>query len=92
MSAMKRGDRRARTREQIVCRRAVELVTDYLEGALTSDERARFEAHLAGCPHCTEYLREMRVTIAALGRVEPEALSPAARDDLVALYRGWRAE
>jgi hypothetical protein len=34
----------------------------------------------------------MRVTIAALGRVEPEALSPAARDDLVALYRGWRAE
>ena len=86
-----RRDARARAREQIVCRQAVELVTDYLEGALTADERARFEAHLAGCPHCTEYLREMRITISALGRVEPEGLSSAARADLVALYRSWQA-
>jgi anti-sigma factor RsiW len=78
-------------RDAILCRRAVELVTDYLEGALAADDRARFEAHLDGCPHCREYLREMRITIAALGRVEPEALSGAAREDLVALYRTWRA-
>lgn len=78
-------------RDAIMCRQAVELVTDYLEGVLTGDERTRFEAHLAGCPHCREYLREMRVTIAALGRVEPDSLSPEARDDLVALYRTWRA-
>ena len=75
----------------MMCQKAVELVTDYLEGALTPAERARFEAHLAGCPHCTEYLREMRVTIAALGRVEPESVSRAAHDDLIALYRHWRA-
>ncbi|MEA2972908.1 MAG: hypothetical protein QOG82_1366 [Actinomycetota bacterium] len=86
-----RRDARARAREQIVCRQAVELVTDYLEGALTADERARFEAHLADCPHCTEYLREMRITISALGRVEPEEISAAARVDLVALYRSWQA-
>lgn len=86
-----RRDARARAREQIVCRQAVELVTDYLEGALTADERARFEAHLADCPHCTEYLREMRITISALGRVEPEEISAAARADLVALYRSWQA-
>ena len=78
-------------REHILCRQAVELVTDYLEGALTAAERARFEAHLSDCPHCREYLREMRVTIAAMGRVEPEALSREARDELVALYRSWRA-
>jgi anti-sigma factor RsiW len=83
--------RDARRRGQLVCRQAVELVTDYLEGALTADEQARFEAHLDGCPHCTEYLRQMRVTIAAVGRVEPEALSPQVQDDLVALYRSWRA-
>jgi anti-sigma factor RsiW len=78
-------------RDAIMCRQAVELVTDYLEGALTPAERARFEAHLADCPHCTEYLREMRVTIAAVGRLAPEALSGAARDELVSLYRSWRA-
>ena len=81
---------RRTTKDAVMCRQAVELVTDYLEGALTADQRARFEAHLAGCPHCSEYLREMRVTIAAVGRVAPESLSAAARDDLVALYRRWR--
>lgn len=81
----------SRRKNAIMCRQAVELVTDYLEGALTAAERARFEAHLAVCPHCTEYLREMRLVIAAAGRVEPESLSAEARDDLVALYRNWRA-
>jgi predicted anti-sigma-YlaC factor YlaD len=80
-----------RRRRAIVCRQAVELVTDYLEGALSGRDRERFEAHLAECPHCREYLEQVKVTIAALGRVEPEALSPEARDELVALYRRWRS-
>jgi predicted anti-sigma-YlaC factor YlaD len=77
-------------RRDIVCRQAVELVTDYLEGALTRRDRARFEHHLRGCPHCREYLEQMRATIAVLGRVEPESLAPEVRDELVALYRRWR--
>ena len=74
-----------------MCQRAVELVTDYLEGVLSESDRARFEAHLAACPHCSEYLAQMRRTIAALGRIEPETLEPEARDELVDLYRRWRA-
>ena len=75
----------------MVCKEAVELVTDYLEGALSRRDRARFEAHLRDCPHCSEYLAQMRATIAALGRVEPESLAPEARDELVQLYRRWKA-
>lgn len=78
-------------RRRIVCRQAVELVTDYLEGALTGRERARFEAHLRGCPHCTEYLRQMRTTIDVAGKVIPRSLTPKARRELVALYREWTA-
>ncbi len=81
-----------RRRRDLVCQQAVELVTDYLEGALSPRDRARFEAHLAGCPHCTEYLEQIRATVAALGRIEPEALAPDARDELVALYRSWRQD
>ncbi|HET9444198.1 MAG TPA: zf-HC2 domain-containing protein [Acidimicrobiales bacterium] len=80
-----------RRRADLMCQQAVELVTDYLEGALSATDRRRFEAHLADCPHCTEYLRQIRSTIAAVGRVEPESLSPAARDDLVALFRRYRS-
>lgn len=80
-----------RRRRAMVCRQAVELMTDYLEGALSPEDRARFEAHLAGCPHCTAYLEQMRVTISAIGRIDAEQLDPETRDDLVALYRSWRA-
>jgi len=76
----------------IACRDLVELVTDYLEGALSRSERSRFEAHLATCPHCTEYLAQIRATIDALGHVEPEALDPVMKDDLIALYRRWQAD
>jgi predicted anti-sigma-YlaC factor YlaD len=78
-------------RRKIVCREAVELVTDYLEDALDGRARARLEAHLDACPHCREYFEEMRRTIRALGRIEPDALDPQVRDDLVALYRRYRA-
>ncbi|MGQ0519518.1 MAG: anti-sigma factor family protein [Actinomycetota bacterium] len=77
-------------RRSVVCQQAVELVTDYLEDALSRRDRARFEAHLAECPHCREYLAQIRVTIAAMGRVEPESLQPEVRDELVSLYRRWQ--
>ena len=76
-------------RRAVVCRQAVALMTDYLEGALTARDRARLETHLGGCPHCSEYLAQMRLTIDALGHVEPDDLGAAALDDLVALYREW---
>jgi anti-sigma factor RsiW len=79
-------------RRDVVCQQAVELVTDYLEGALPARARKRFEAHLADCPHCTEYLAQMRKTIAAVGRVDVEELRPEVRADLVALYRRYRDE
>jgi hypothetical protein len=54
--------------------------------------RRRFEAHLAGCPHCTEYLAQMRETISLTGRLEPEDLTPQMRDEFTDLYRRWRSE
>ena len=78
-------------RAGIVCRKAVDLVTEYLEDVLPPRDRARFEAHLSSCPHCTEYLRQMRSTINAVGRIAPDPLRPDARSELVAVYRRWRS-
>ena len=79
-------------RRDLVCQQAVELVTDYLEGSLSRPARRRFEAHLAGCPHCTEYLAQMRATIELTGRVTPEELTPQMQDDFIALYRQWHED
>jgi anti-sigma factor RsiW len=80
------------SRRDIVCQQAVELVTDYLEGALSRADRRRFEAHLAGCPHCTEYLAQMRTTIELTGAVTTEDLTSQAQDDFIAIYRRWHTD
>jgi len=80
------------SRRELVCQQAVELVTDYLEGALSRAGRRRFEAHLAGCPHCTEYLAQMRATIELTGTVTAGDLTPRMQDEFIALYRRWRAD
>jgi anti-sigma factor RsiW len=78
------------TRRHLVCQQAVELVTDYLEGALSRADRRRFDKHLAGCPHCTEYLAQIRATIEVTGQITPDDLSLQMRADLTELYQRWR--
>lgn len=80
------------TREELACRQVVELVTDYLEGAMDRRERRRLESHLSGCEHCTEYLHQMRETIRLTGELRVADLTPAMRGDLLELFRRWRAE
>ena len=79
-----------RRRRALACRQAIELMTEYLEGALAEGDRTRLEAHLADCPHCTEYLAQLRDVVGAAGRVEPDDLPDETVDELVALYRAWR--
>jgi anti-sigma factor RsiW len=67
---------------ELVCQEMVELITDYLEGKLSRSQRRRFEAHLAGCEHCSEYLAQMR------GSLAEDA--GGVRGDLPALARGSR--
>ena len=72
------------------CRRATELMTDYLEGSLSAAERTRFEAHLALCDGCTAYLEQMRTTVAVVGRLGEADVPPAAREQLMDAFRSWR--
>jgi anti-sigma factor RsiW len=74
-------------RRSLTCKRAVELMADYLDEALPPSERRDLERHLRDCPHCGEYLRQLRATIAATGQIDTDDLSPEMRDALVSLYR-----
>ena len=73
------------------CRELVDVITDYLEGSMAPVDRARFEAHLAECPYCVNYLGQMRETIAALGGLSEDSISAEARGELLEAFRGWRA-
>jgi anti-sigma factor RsiW len=78
--------------DDLTCRELVELVTEYLDGALSPAETGRFEAHLAHCPDCRAHLEGMRLTIQLVGRLPQQSLSSAVAADLVAAFRGWRRE
>jgi anti-sigma factor (TIGR02949 family) len=77
---------------EMSCRELVEAVTDYLEGRLPDRDRERLEAHLEVCPHCVEYVDQMRRTIAALGTLDADGLAPETRAGLLAAFRGWRID
>jgi anti-sigma factor RsiW len=76
----------------ITCREVVGLVTDYLDGKLTAEEHALFEAHLSECEDCTEHVKQIQVTVAITGSVRDANVDALARDDLVDLYRRWRTD
>jgi predicted anti-sigma-YlaC factor YlaD len=78
-----------RLERELACREIVELVTAYLEHALSPVDRERFEEHLVFCDGCGTYLDQMRETIAATGRLGPVALPAELEQQLLEAFRGW---
>ena len=76
---------------ELACKEVVELVTSYLDDALSAVDRERFEEHLVFCDGCSTYLDQMRETIAATGRLEPAELPPELAERLLEAFRGWSA-
>ena len=75
---------------RLACREVVELLSDYLEGALPAADRARVEAHLETCPECVAYLAQLRTTIGALGRLREDQVPVRMLERLTVAFRGWR--
>ena len=75
---------------ELTCQDFVELVTEYLEGALDEDTARRFEEHLALCPGCEIYLSQMKETASRLGEIPVESLSAETQATLLSAFRDFR--
>lgn len=73
----------------LTCAEFVELVTDYLEGALDRDTEGRFADHATRCEGCERYLDQFRETIRAVGRLQAEAIDPDTCTRLLAAFEDW---
>ena len=80
-----------RLEDDITCRELVELVTDYVEGALSPAVVERFEAHLVICEGCSTHVEQMRETIRLTGALREEDLEQEVADRLLAAFKGWSA-
>ena len=74
------------------CSEILDLVTDYLEGALSPELRSEFERHLVACPPCRGYLMQMRTMLRVAGRLREDELSPALRSALLEHFSDWKRE
>jgi len=74
---------------ELTCAQVVEIVTAYLDDALSAEDRERVEEHLVFCDGCSTYLEQIRETIVLAGRLEPEHIPAALQDKLLAAFRDW---
>ncbi len=75
----------------LTCQQLTELVTDYLEGRLTLGQKLSFQMHLGMCRHCRSYLKQMRLTLRTVGKIDVEKEVPAeVREDLLKRFRDWK--
>ena len=78
--------------QPLTCQDLVELVTDYLEGALGALDHARFEEHIALCPMCQVHLEQLRTTVRELGRLRERDIDPEILVEMQARFRDWRSD
>jgi anti-sigma factor RsiW len=75
----------------LACQQLVELVTDYFENALGPADRARFEAHVAGCPGCDAYLEQLRTTLEVVSATAALETQPEV-SALLEAFRDWKLD
>jgi len=77
--------------EEIRCVEMVEVITEWMEGALDDDTRVAVEEHLAICPDCTAYLDQLRATTEVAADTSPPEPAPDdVRARLVAAFLASR--
>ena len=72
------------------CKELVELVTDYLDGAMAEADRARFDAHLAICPPCVEYVAQIGRTVRTVSATWRDIEDSRQAAELLEVFRDWK--
>jgi predicted anti-sigma-YlaC factor YlaD len=70
------------------CRDMSELVTDYLERAVSIRRRLDMWWHLVRCEACRRYYDQMRRTVRLLGSASPSPPDSGTEESVLAATRG----
>ena len=75
---------------EVSCKTGVELLMDYLEGAVSSDVRTLIESHVDGCPKCTAFIASYLATPRIVREATAAAMPPELQGSLLAFLRAQR--
>ena len=70
----------------LTCQQMTKLMTEVLEGSLPWMDWARFRMHVGICRHCREYLRQIKLSVATLGRLPAEPVTNEVLASLLARF------
>lgn len=82
---------KTKTPEWLSCQKVVERLLDYIDGALSDEERQKLERHFKLCPPCREFLRQYRCLPELCERALRQSMPDEAVDRLRAFLKS-RAE
>lgn len=74
------------------CREVVELVSDYLDGAMTQEQMTRFELHVNLCDGCSSFVEQIRTTASLAGKLSEDHIPDEMKSKLLAAFRDWNRE
>jgi anti-sigma factor RsiW len=74
----------------LTCKQIAELATEYAEGRLGLADRLRFQLHIGLCANCRTWVRQLKATARALGRLPAPEVPPELEAELLRRFEGWR--
>jgi anti-sigma factor RsiW len=77
---------------ELTCKEVVEIIDDYLAGALPMDDQVRFEQHLHACTWCMTYLDQLRQTQSLSRSLSEQALPEETKSKLLDAFRLWKRQ
>ncbi|MGH9705071.1 MAG: anti-sigma factor family protein [Candidatus Acidiferrales bacterium] len=75
---------------EMSCKELVELVTDYLERALSPLDSARFESHISKCDWCKLYIEQIELTVKSMGKLSESDIPARVQSELLEAFRTWK--
>jgi len=81
------GGLMAEAQDEIACRECMDLLADYVDGALPKHQAELLEWHLEGCGPCVAFVRTYKGTVDAAKRLRETTLPPELKEKLRAFLR-----
>lgn len=72
----------------LTCEQVVSKTSDFVDGGGSIGDRLRIRMHLAMCRLCREYVRQLKLTVEALGRLRARLPDHTTRERLLQMFRG----
>jgi hypothetical protein len=79
-----------RLQRDYTCQEVVGLASEYLEGAMTTEQMTAFEMHLNFCDGCFSFLDQVRTTAGMAHALPEDEIPDEIKAGLLQAFKDWK--